>query len=155
MGRRRGATSTEYGLIGALIAVVIIGALTSVGQNTKSTLTSVFWALDPWIPYAYYGTYHDEFAMIHDVDDGNQQVTWWDGFDKISAIYESGEDFVVVSPSATNFAKLQYTVNGEGTMVFCQGSNFATSTEAATSSSDRNDLSTGCGGAAWTELDPN
>ena len=34
-----GATAIEYGLIAALIAVVIIGAVTSVGTNLKSTFT--------------------------------------------------------------------------------------------------------------------
>ena len=37
----RGATAIEYGLIAALIAVVIIGAVTSVGTNLKSTFNKV------------------------------------------------------------------------------------------------------------------
>lgn len=36
-----GATAIEYGLIAALIAVVIIGALTSVGGNLTGTFTEV------------------------------------------------------------------------------------------------------------------
>jgi pilus assembly protein Flp/PilA len=36
-----GATAIEYGLIAALIAVVIIGALTSVGSSLNNTFTSV------------------------------------------------------------------------------------------------------------------
>jgi pilus assembly protein Flp/PilA len=36
-----GATAIEYGLIAALIAVVIIGALTTVGTNLSTTLNSV------------------------------------------------------------------------------------------------------------------
>lgn len=36
-----GATAIEYGLIAALIAVVIIGALTSVGTSLSSTLSNV------------------------------------------------------------------------------------------------------------------
>lgn len=36
-----GATAIEYGLIAALIAVVIIGAVTSVGSKVDSTFTSV------------------------------------------------------------------------------------------------------------------
>ncbi|HUO01909.1 MAG TPA: Flp family type IVb pilin [Rhizomicrobium sp.] len=36
-----GATAIEYGLIAALIAVVIIGALTTVGTNLNTTFTSV------------------------------------------------------------------------------------------------------------------
>lgn len=36
-----GATAIEYGLIAALIAVVIIGALTMVGTKLSSTFTSV------------------------------------------------------------------------------------------------------------------
>jgi pilus assembly protein Flp/PilA len=35
-----GATAIEYGLIVALIAVVIIGAVTSLGTNLNATLTS-------------------------------------------------------------------------------------------------------------------
>ncbi len=40
-----GATANEYGLIAALIAVVIIGAVTSVGSKVQSTFTSVAAAL--------------------------------------------------------------------------------------------------------------
>jgi len=36
-----GATAIEYGLIAALIAVVIITALTTLGGNLKTTLTNV------------------------------------------------------------------------------------------------------------------
>ena len=36
-----GATAIEYGLIAALIAVVIITALTTVGTKLKATFTSV------------------------------------------------------------------------------------------------------------------
>jgi pilus assembly protein Flp/PilA len=38
---RSGATAIEYGLIAALIAVVIIGVLTTVGQNLSKVFTSV------------------------------------------------------------------------------------------------------------------
>ncbi len=40
-----GATAIEYGLIAALIAVVIIGAVTAVGTSLSSTFTSVSNAL--------------------------------------------------------------------------------------------------------------
>ena len=40
-----GATAIEYGLIAALIAVVIIGAVTVVGTNLSATFTSVSNAL--------------------------------------------------------------------------------------------------------------
>jgi len=36
-----GATAIEYGLIAALIAVVIIGAVTTVGTNLTGTFNSV------------------------------------------------------------------------------------------------------------------
>jgi pilus assembly protein Flp/PilA len=36
-----GATAIEYGLIAALIAVVIIGAVTSVGTSLSTTFSSV------------------------------------------------------------------------------------------------------------------
>jgi len=36
-----GATAIEYGLIAALIAVVAIGAMTTVGTNLKATFTSI------------------------------------------------------------------------------------------------------------------
>ena len=39
------ATAIEYGLIAALIAVVIITALTTVGTKLKATFTSVSGAL--------------------------------------------------------------------------------------------------------------
>jgi pilus assembly protein Flp/PilA len=42
-----GATAIEYGLIAALIAVVIIGALTLVGSNLSSTFQSVATKLGP------------------------------------------------------------------------------------------------------------
>ena len=35
------ATAIEYGLIAALIAVVIIGAVTAVGTNLSTTFTTV------------------------------------------------------------------------------------------------------------------
>lgn len=36
-----GATAIEYGLIAALIAVVIIGAVTAVGTSLSTTFTTV------------------------------------------------------------------------------------------------------------------
>ncbi len=36
-----GATAIEYGLIAALIAVVIIGALTAIGTNLSTKLSTV------------------------------------------------------------------------------------------------------------------
>ena len=36
-----GVTAIEYGLIAALIAVVIIGAVTIVGTNLKNTFTTI------------------------------------------------------------------------------------------------------------------
>lgn len=41
-----GATAIEYGLIAALIAVVIIGAVTAVGGNLTTTFDSVATALN-------------------------------------------------------------------------------------------------------------
>jgi len=36
-----GATAIEYGLIAALIAVVVIGAVTTVGSNLSTTFTTI------------------------------------------------------------------------------------------------------------------
>lgn len=36
-----GATAIEYGLIAALVAVVVITALTTLGTNLKTTFTNV------------------------------------------------------------------------------------------------------------------
>ena len=36
-----GATAIEYGLIAALIAAVIIGALTTIGTNLNGTFTTI------------------------------------------------------------------------------------------------------------------
>jgi pilus assembly protein Flp/PilA len=41
MNDESGATAIEYGLIVALIAVVIITAVTTVGSNLKTSFTSV------------------------------------------------------------------------------------------------------------------
>ena len=41
-----GATAIEYGLIVALIAVVIIGAVTTLGSNLSTTFKNV---ADPWL----------------------------------------------------------------------------------------------------------
>jgi pilus assembly protein Flp/PilA len=43
---RSGATAIEYGLIAALIAVVAIAALTTVGSNLNNKLTSASTGLD-------------------------------------------------------------------------------------------------------------
>ncbi len=40
-----GATAIEYGLIAALIAVVITAALTNIGTNTKTKLNTIGTAL--------------------------------------------------------------------------------------------------------------
>ena len=40
-----GATAIEYGLIAALIAVVLVTALTTLGTNLKATFTAVSGAL--------------------------------------------------------------------------------------------------------------
>ena len=36
-----GATAIEYGLIAALLAVVVIGAVTAVGNNLSGTFTNI------------------------------------------------------------------------------------------------------------------
>jgi len=41
MNDESGATAIEYGLIAALIAVVIIGAVTAVGTKLSTTFTTV------------------------------------------------------------------------------------------------------------------
>lgn len=38
---KSGATAIEYGLIAALIAVAVIGGVTSLGSNANSTFTTV------------------------------------------------------------------------------------------------------------------
>ncbi len=38
---KRAVTALEYGLIAALIAVVIIGAVSTVGTNLKATFTTI------------------------------------------------------------------------------------------------------------------
>ena len=38
---RRAVTALEYGLIAALIAVVIIGGVTTLGKNISTTFTTV------------------------------------------------------------------------------------------------------------------
>jgi pilus assembly protein Flp/PilA len=45
MHDENGATAIEYGLIAALISVVIIGAITAVGTQLSTTFTSVSNAL--------------------------------------------------------------------------------------------------------------
>ena len=40
-----GATAIEYGLIAGLIAVVIIGAVTTIGTNLSATFTNIANAL--------------------------------------------------------------------------------------------------------------
>lgn len=40
MRRRRGATSTEYGLAAALIALVILGSVTALGTRAEFTFES-------------------------------------------------------------------------------------------------------------------
>jgi pilus assembly protein Flp/PilA len=42
---RRGVTAMEYGLIAALIAVVIIGAVTAVGTSLTAVFTAIAAAL--------------------------------------------------------------------------------------------------------------
>ena len=45
MSDESGATAIEYGLIAALIAVVIIGAVTTLGGNISSRFTQVATAI--------------------------------------------------------------------------------------------------------------
>jgi pilus assembly protein Flp/PilA len=45
IGDQSGVTAIEYGLIAALIAVVIIVAVTAVGTNLSATFTSIGTAL--------------------------------------------------------------------------------------------------------------
>jgi len=45
MANEDGATAIEYGLIAALIAVVVIGVLTTIGTNLQADFTSVATAL--------------------------------------------------------------------------------------------------------------
>ena len=44
--KEEGATAIEYGLIAALIAVAVIGAVTTLGQNTSATFNDVSTSLD-------------------------------------------------------------------------------------------------------------
>jgi pilus assembly protein Flp/PilA len=43
----RGVTAMEYGLIAALVAVVIIGTVTTLGTNLKTVFTSISTGLTP------------------------------------------------------------------------------------------------------------
>jgi pilus assembly protein Flp/PilA len=45
MKSEKGATAIEYGLIAALIAVVIIGALTAIGTNLNTKFQAIVAAL--------------------------------------------------------------------------------------------------------------
>lgn len=47
LSNQSGATAIEYGLIAALIAVVAIGAMTTIGTNLKATFTKVSTDLAP------------------------------------------------------------------------------------------------------------
>lgn len=47
VSNQSGATAIEYGLIAALIAVVAIGAMTSIGTNLKTTFEKVATDLEP------------------------------------------------------------------------------------------------------------
>ena len=47
LSNQSGATAIEYGLIAALIAVVAIGAMTTIGTNLKATFTKVATDLAP------------------------------------------------------------------------------------------------------------
>jgi pilus assembly protein Flp/PilA len=38
---KRGVTALEYGLIAALIALVIVGAVTTLGGNLKTTFSTI------------------------------------------------------------------------------------------------------------------
>ena len=38
---RRAVTALEYGLIAAAVAVVIVGSVATLGQNLKTTFTSI------------------------------------------------------------------------------------------------------------------
>jgi pilus assembly protein Flp/PilA len=42
-----GATAIEYGLIAALVAVVVIAAMTLMGDNLTTTFTNIAACLDP------------------------------------------------------------------------------------------------------------
>jgi len=43
----RGVTAMEYGLIAALVAVVIIGSVTAIGTKLETAFTSISTALTP------------------------------------------------------------------------------------------------------------
>ena len=45
-----GATAIEYGLIAALIAVVLVGALTAVGDSLKGSFDKISTAVGPAPP---------------------------------------------------------------------------------------------------------
>ncbi len=46
-GNRNGATAIEYGLIAGLIAVVIVGAITTIGTGLNTKFQSVNTAITP------------------------------------------------------------------------------------------------------------
>lgn len=47
LASKSGATAIEYGLIAALVSVVIITAVTTMGGNLSTTFTSISTALAP------------------------------------------------------------------------------------------------------------
>ncbi len=47
MTDERGVTALEYGLIAGLIAVVIVGSVTALGQQLITTFTAITTALTP------------------------------------------------------------------------------------------------------------
>jgi Flp pilus assembly pilin Flp len=69
---RRGATATEYGLITALIALVLVGALSSIGLNEMTSLGTVSWAIgsSEWGDLdARYNDYLYDFDFFNGEDD--------------------------------------------------------------------------------------
>jgi Flp pilus assembly pilin Flp len=65
---RRGATATEYGLLAALISVVLIASAQMVGFNTMMVLTDVEWAIN-------YGDYDQVLNDFWTADGGGGGIT--------------------------------------------------------------------------------
>lgn len=106
-----------------------------------------------------YGTYVDQFDGTHVIG----KDTWDDGFFLFHYVrVRNGLDYLIAQNDAGNsfnpnlFSRFDWTTDSGEQLYYCQAEfDAATADEAeANTTADRTNLSTGCGGFAWSELTP-
>ena len=150
MRTRTGATSTEYALLVALIAMAGIAAMSGLGGS----LSGVFWSiLDGTGGFRFAGEYSDGWGH-HSVS----RYSWvmGGGYRNVTITQASSAEGWMVGQDENGWSHFDWTEQG-GTKYYCESAYWLSSEQEAldaTRADPSNPSQSGCGPFAWSAMTP-